>query len=145
MPNYTITLDPAPRIETESVLYAGLKAFNLIHAEPPNRRELSVLLRNDDEVVVGGLAGIVKWNWLFISMLYISDELRGQGFGRALVKKAECEAVAMGCSHAYVDTFSFQARGFYERLGYEVFGQLEDFPPGHTRYFLRKMTLESQS
>ena len=144
MSNYTIAVDPSPSIETESVLFVGLKAFNLIHAGPANRRDLSVLLRDDDGIVVGGLSGVVQWNWLFVSLLYVSEELRGQGFGRALMKEAEREAVVMGCTHIYLDTFSFQARGFYERLGYEVFGQLEDFPPGHSRYFLRKMELDEQ-
>ena len=42
------------------------------------------------------------------------------------------------CSYCYLDTFSFQARPFYEKLGYKVFGTLEDHPKGHTHYFMKK-------
>ena len=84
---------------------------------------------------------MTQWNWLFIKLLWVSEELRGQGFGRALMSSAEQEALARGCTNIYLDTFSFQARDFYERLGYEVFGQLTDFPPGHKRYFLQKRDL----
>jgi GNAT superfamily N-acetyltransferase len=51
---------------------------------------------------------------------------------------AEEEARRRGCHHALLDTFDFQARSLYERLGYEVFGTLDDFPRGHQRFFMRK-------
>ena len=142
MANFKVVVEPTATIEMESVLYAGLRAFNTEHAGPMNRRDISVLLKDDSGSVVGGVSGTTKWNWMFVSLLFVEERARGQGYGRALMLAAEREAVAVGCSHVYVDTFSFQARGFYERLGYEVFGQLEDFPPGHTRYFLRKMELD---
>jgi ribosomal protein S18 acetylase RimI-like enzyme len=63
---------------------------------------------------------------------------RGGGWGRALLERAEEEAIARGLQGVWLDTFSFQAPGFYQKLGYEVFGTLADYPPGHTRYFLRK-------
>jgi ribosomal protein S18 acetylase RimI-like enzyme len=54
------------------------------------------------------------------------------------MQRAEDEARRRGCRGAWLDTYSFQARGFYERIGYEVFGVIDDFPPGHSRLFLRK-------
>lgn len=68
----------------------------------------------------------------------MSRSERGRGWGRRLVGEAESLAVASGCHHAWVDTFSFQSRPFYERLGYRVFGVLPDYPRGETRYFLSK-------
>jgi len=68
----------------------------------------------------------------------VEDAARGQGLGRRLIGLAEDEARRRGCRHAYLDTTSFQARPFYEKLGYRLWGQLEDFPQGHTRYFLQK-------
>jgi GNAT superfamily N-acetyltransferase len=68
----------------------------------------------------------------------VADGERKLGLGRTLMERAEQEAVLGGCLHAYVDTFSFQAPGFYEKLGYERFGVLDDFPPGHQRIFFVK-------
>ena len=64
--------------------------------------------------------------------------MRGAGFGRQLVGRAEQEAIVRGCQGAWLETFSFQAPGFYERLGYRVFAVLEDNPPGHMRLFMTK-------
>jgi ribosomal protein S18 acetylase RimI-like enzyme len=64
--------------------------------------------------------------------------MRGAGAGRRLMMEAEAEALRRGCCAAELDTFSFQARGFYERLGYSVFGALEDYAPGQSRFYMRK-------
>lgn len=66
------------------------------------------------------------------------ETLRGSGLGASLMRRAEEEAVRRGCRGAWLDTFSFQARGFYERLGYTVFGTIQDYPPGHRRHFMQK-------
>jgi GNAT superfamily N-acetyltransferase len=99
---------------------------------------LSVLIRDAKGEIVGGLVGKTHWGWLFVSHLWVAEALRGQGYGRKLMFAAEQTAKGRGCSHAYLDTFSFQALGFYERLDYQRFGVLENFPPGHQRYFLQK-------
>jgi hypothetical protein len=52
--------------------------------------------------------------------------------------RAEREALARGCKHAWLDTYEFQARGFYEKLGYRCFGELDDYPTGFSRYFMQK-------
>jgi len=65
--------------------------------------------------------------------------MRGAGLGRRLIKQAEEEAVRRGCRGVWLDTFSWQARGFYEKLGYSVFGTIDDYPPGHQRFFLKKV------
>jgi predicted N-acetyltransferase YhbS len=64
--------------------------------------------------------------------------LRGMGCGSQLLALAEEKACEQGAKNAYLDTFSFQAPAFYEKHGYEVFGELPDFPPGHQRFFLKK-------
>jgi N-acetylglutamate synthase-like GNAT family acetyltransferase len=70
--------------------------------------------------------------------MWIKDELRGRGYGHRLLTLAEHEARQRGAKNAYLDTFSFQAPDFYKQHGYQVFGELPDFPPGHQRYFLTK-------
>ncbi|MFZ5879019.1 MAG: GNAT family N-acetyltransferase [Chloroflexota bacterium] len=69
-------------------------------------------------------------------LLFIKEELRGCGYGHRLLEMAEKEARNRGAKHVFLDTFSFQAPGFYTQHGYQVFGELTDFPPGHRRYFL---------
>jgi len=78
------------------------------------------------------------WNWLYINLMWLPEDLRGQGYGRQLLEMTEDEGRKRGAKYAYLDTFSFQAPEFYKKLGYQNFGKLEDFPPGHTRYFLMK-------
>ena len=76
--------------------------------------------------------------WLHVRTLAVAMPVRGQGFGRELMKRAETYAVERGCTDAFLDTFSFQARPFYEKLGYRVFGTLENHPVGHQHFFMTK-------
>ena len=99
-------------------------------------RPLAVFVRDRDGIVAG-LAGETYGGWLFIRYLWVSGDLRGQGVGRKLVGGGEDRAVERGCHSAWVDTFSFQAPGFYRKLGYAVFGEL-DWSPDHRRLFLQK-------
>jgi ribosomal protein S18 acetylase RimI-like enzyme len=75
---------------------------------------------------------------LHVDLLFLPESLRRIGIGRQLMSDAEGEAIRRGCRGAWLDTYSFQARGFYERLGYTVFGTIEDYPPGYSRFFLKK-------
>jgi GNAT superfamily N-acetyltransferase len=82
--------------------------------------------------------GEIYWGWFYLDLLWVKDELRGRGYGHRLLTLAEQEARQRGAKNVYLDTFSFQAPNFYKQHGYQVFGELEDFPPGHQRYFLTK-------
>ena len=73
-----------------------------------------------------------------IDGVWVAEELRGRGLGRCLLLAAEAAAVKRGCRGAWLGTFDFQSRGFYERLGYTGFAELADFPDGHTHYHQRK-------
>jgi len=88
--------------------------------------------------MVGGLWGRTAYDWLFVELLVVPESLRGRGLGSELMKRAEDEALGRGCHSAWLDTFEFQARGFYERLGYTCFGELPNYPTGFARYFMRK-------
>ena len=89
--------------------------------------------------LIGGAYGYVNWNWLFINLVWLNEAARGGGHGRRLILALEQAARERGCTHAHLDTFSFQARPFYEKLGYEVFSTLDDYPPGHQRFFMKKV------
>ena len=87
------------------------------------------------------LLGYSRWGWLFLDAVAVPGELRWQGWGRRLIEATEMAAVERGCRYIWLQTYSFQARPFYEKLGYRVFGQLPDHPPGHTRFFMFKTLL----
>jgi GNAT superfamily N-acetyltransferase len=130
-------IEDAPDDADVEILTNGLKAFH--ESRWPGHqlwRPLAVFAR-EGESIVGGLAGETFSGWLFIRYLWVSDALRGKGVGRKLMADAEALALERGCHSAWVDTFSFQAPGFYPKLGYAVFGEL-DYPPGHKRIFLQK-------
>ena len=105
---------------------------------------VSIFLRGANDEVVGGLIGNIWARWLFVRDLWISEPERGNGWGSRLMAEAERYAIEKGAEASYLDTHSFQARPFYEKLGYKVFGVLEDHPPGHSHYWLtKKLTVKS--
>jgi ribosomal protein S18 acetylase RimI-like enzyme len=88
--------------------------------------------------VITGLIGATYLGWLQIQAVWLSDELRGQGHGTAIMAAAEAEASRRNCPRVFLETLSFHALPFYEKLGYQVASQIPDFPPGGTRYALTK-------
>jgi GNAT superfamily N-acetyltransferase len=87
---------------------------------------------------LGGLLGNIWGGWLHVTHLWVAAPARRHRNGTRLLQAAEQYAVERGCFAATLETASFEARPFYEKLGYEVFAALEDYPPGHTKYYLRK-------
>ena len=101
-------------------------------------RALCVFVRGDDGSIVGGLSGKTYWQYLEVSFLWVSEKHRKAGHASRLMAAAESEALRRGCKHALLDTFSFQALGFYQRLGYREFGRLSGFSGKHDRHYLHK-------
>ena len=99
---------------------------------------LVLILRDSDQEALGGLHGQTGLGWLYIDVLWVTEEICGKGYGTRLLKAAEAEAGKRGCHSAYLYTYSFQQPEFYMKLGYEIFGQLDDFPQGHVKYFMRR-------
>jgi len=116
------------------VIGGGINDYNTQQAGPENSHMICYVLKTKDGNSMGGIIAIVHWEWLYINLMWIKDEFRGQGYGAQLMEVAEAEAIQHGARHAYLDTFTFQAPGFYEKLGYSVIGELPDFPEGHTRF-----------
>jgi GNAT superfamily N-acetyltransferase len=92
---------------------------------------LEFFLRDLREEVVGGLLGHINWKWLSIDVFWVAESLRRIGLGAQLLREAEEFALAHDCCFAHVETYSFQARGFYEKHGYRLFGRLDNYPLGH--------------
>jgi GNAT superfamily N-acetyltransferase len=133
--NYTITSLEEP---AWSVIGGGISDYNTQQAGDDRGRNLCFVLQSPQGEIVGGVIGATHWDWLYINLMWVREDLRNRGYGQQLLVKAEDEARRRGARHAYLDTFSFQAPGFYQKNGYQVFGELPDFPLGHQRYFLKK-------
>jgi GNAT superfamily N-acetyltransferase len=137
-PNITLTDAPTPQMW--KAIVEPLVAFNNSRiGQPEAYRPLVILLTDPgSDEILGGLYGNTLFSYLRVDLLYVPEAMRRNGIGRKLMTEAEAEAMRRGCHGVSLDTYSFQARGFYERLGYAVFGTLEDYPPGHSRFFLSK-------
>src|SRR5215210_5999388 len=99
---------------------------------------LAVFLRDDRDAVLGGVLGHAWGGWLDLSILWVAEPFRGQGYGARLLRAAEDEARMQGCHGVFLTTFSFQAPGFYEKFGYEAVADIPDYPKGHSYHVLKK-------
>jgi GNAT superfamily N-acetyltransferase len=133
-----IEVEMQPENRHQQVIWNGLRAYNEEHVSSEGDLFFAVFLRRDDGEILGGILAKEGRGWLHIITLWIDVSMRGKEYGSHLVETAEKVALERGCHNAYLDTFSFQAKPFYERCGYAVFGVLDDFPEGHQRYFMRK-------
>ena len=131
-------IDPNGSVDDEAAVVAGLRAFNVERLGPGNHKPVRIIARDDAGRVIGGVIGETKWRWLYVSKLWVHESARGQGLGTKLMIAAEELARQRGCTDVSLDTFEFQARPFYEKLGYKLFGTLEGFPPGYRQYYLTK-------
>ena len=136
--HFHLELDEHASSDDIQIVLRGLEQFNLGFAPPIGYRPLNIFLRNDANQILGGLLGETAWEWLHIDIVWIDGSARGQGYGTRLITEAEQEARRRGCHSVHLDTMSFQALPFYERLGYTLWGTLDDHPTGHQRHFLRK-------
>lgn len=136
---HPLKIEEQPNPEDVATVRQGLYEYNLPYAGDSNYKELAIFLRDENEAVIGGLLGLTFWGYLDIHILWIKESHRNQGHGSALLNAAEKEAIKRGCRNAHLDTHTFQAVSFYQKHGYEVVGELEDLPPGYSRYLLRKV------
>lgn len=119
-------------------VHSGLEAYNEAHTGPVGFKKVGLLVRDSAGDVKAGLIGKHIWGWLRIETLWVEESVRGKGLGSRLLAQAEAEAKEAGCTRALLDTFEFQAPGFYEKQGYSRFAVLEEFPPGSRLYYLQK-------
>jgi ribosomal protein S18 acetylase RimI-like enzyme len=130
-------LEQEVRVEDIAFLEQQLNEHNMGRT---GRRDFQALalFERDADGIVAGLSGFTWAGWLEIKLLWVREDQRGRGLGRQLLAAAEAEARTRGCRHVWLDSYSFQAPGFYQRLGYEVFGVLDDYPAAEKRVFLTK-------
>lgn len=127
--------DPRDAALLRDELYRDLAAKGV---PPEHRRSLACYLRDAEGQVVGGAEGDVRWDWLKLDNMWVRRDLRGRGFGTRLLAAFEELGATLGCRHARTSTYSFQAPGFYQGLGYAVLAEYPDYPPGHSKVDLVK-------
>ncbi len=136
-----IEVTQTPASADLNAVSAGLRAHNTQHiGEKATAKELkfSVFAKDKGGQVLGGVRAVALWDWVNIEAIWVAREARGAGLGRQLLAKAEEFARGKGIFFSSLETASFQARAFYQKQGYEVFGELADFPKGHTMYYMKK-------
>lgn len=134
----TLELDEHPSDEELRQIVDGVRAFNqgIVGHGPP--RPVACYLRDEEGRIVGGAHGELWGRSVHIAAMWVDENQRGKGFGSALLKAVEDYAATKGHALVYVETTSFQARPFYESLGYRVFGELVGIDEGCSLFFLRK-------
>jgi GNAT superfamily N-acetyltransferase len=131
-------LDENPSAEAMSRILDGVRGYNqsVVHLSRP--RPLAVFLRDDTSNIVGGVRGDLWGPSMHVAALWVDETHRRHGHGAILLHKLEEKAITLGIRLAYLETLSFQARPFYERQGYRLFGELPEIADGCTLFFLRK-------
>jgi ribosomal protein S18 acetylase RimI-like enzyme len=134
----TYTLESEPTPEEQYRIIDPLITYNEAQVGRRNKKDFAFFVKSETGEFVGGLLGFTHFNHFFVSALYVDQKFRKAGIGRELMARAEALALEHGCDAIYLDTFDYQAPAFYEKLGFKVFGKLEDYPPGHRRFYLVK-------
>ena len=118
-------------------------AFNRSHTpftQDSDFISLNFHIKDKDGFVIAGINSLMYcWGMLYIDVLFVEESHRGGQLGSLLLRKVEAEAKSMGASLSHLDTFDWQAKDFYLKAGYEIFGVLDACPPGHKRYYMKKI------
>lgn len=134
-----IVVDEAPHTDLREAIARPLKEYNASKIGPLVLEPLALVLKNPETgAIVGGLWGVSTFGWLTIELLSVPEPWRTRGIGTALMRKAEEVAARRGCFAVRLETSTFQAPGFYEKLGYRAYGRLVDHPEGHTHFYYFK-------
>jgi GNAT superfamily N-acetyltransferase len=127
-----------PPAATVDEIFALIRAHNDAQIEVWQPERFGFFARDDQGQFLGGVYGVVARGWLYLDGIAVAKAARRQGLASQLLQAAEEEARQRGCHHVWLETYSFQAKPFYERHGYTIFGTLNDYPIGYCRYFMQK-------
>jgi len=138
MQNLRIVSEPHAGEQDTTFIREALALYNVAVTQDAYYSPLAIFLRDERGAILGGALGDIWGGWLDLTFLWVAVPLRGRGYGRQLLEAAEEEARAQGCRGVHLSTHSFQARPFYEKLGYQIVGEIPDYPAGHSLFFLKK-------
>lgn len=92
----------------------------------------------DGDKIIGGAIGYINYNWYFLDLLWIEEAYRDKDIGTTLINNIEEYAQKENLTGVRMETWNFQAKGFYEKMGYKIYATIEDCPPGTIDYFFMK-------
>ena len=138
MMNIRLVVEPHAAEALKDVVRDGLALYSVAATGAAEYYPVCLFLKNEHQEVLGGLLGHIWAGCMHIAILWVAPILRHQGHGTALLQAAEQLAVERACTLVTLETFSFQAPGFYAKHGYETFAVLPGYPPGHQKHFLKK-------
>ena len=127
-----------PDQKTIDQLRVALDSYNSSIINEYDRNTIYIYVKDVNGHLIGGTYGKIAWNWLYIDLLWVHPNHRNNGFGTQLIKAIEKEAQKSSVYSYHLRTTSFQAPIFYQKLGYQICGEIEDLPPNYTTYFLKK-------
>jgi ribosomal protein S18 acetylase RimI-like enzyme len=143
MADLDIVFDPLPSEALTRFVTDNLAGFNMARTGHSDWHPVGFYLKSPRGEWLGGLTGYIWGGWLHVTFLWVSETLRHQQYGTQLMDAAETLARERGATAVTLETFSFQAPAFYAKRGYQVFGRLDGYPPGHSKLFLRKDLTEA--
>ena len=136
----TVALDKNQQ-EVRTAVLTGLLQHNELFLGAGGRTDLAISARDTNGTVIGGATGGVYYDRLMIDLLWIAEGHRGNGLGSRILTEMETRARSIGACKAIVDTLSFQAAPFYEKLGYTEAGRIPNFLAEFDRiYFTKDLT-----
>jgi GNAT superfamily N-acetyltransferase len=129
--------------EVQEQIRELLRTFNRItvpeaYTDWSSQRTYDLIYRDEQGEIAGAILNKLYWGDMYIAYLFVREDMRGQDIGSRLIEQSEQAAIERDCTYMWVTTFSWQARGFYEKHGFRIVGEMQNHPPGHSLYTLRK-------
>jgi GNAT superfamily N-acetyltransferase len=140
--NLRIELTQSPTEEQRQAILQPLIEYNDAQTGGSKSEPFALMVKDENGEILGGLYGRMIFRWMFIELLSVPEQGRGQGIGSKLMAQAEALAREKNCYGLWLDTFDFQAPEFYRKLGFSQFGEIVDYPPGHKRHFFQKRLID---
>lgn len=143
--NYNIEILLESNDEFSTFLHTKIREFNNTHSPHHSEKRkkdavqhINIIVSDENDNWIGGINADVYWDWIEINDFWFNNKYRGKGLGGVLLEKVEEIAKGKGATKALLTTFEFQARSFYEMKGYQVVGEIKDYPPGSSYYTMVK-------
>ncbi|TPH15589.1 GNAT family N-acetyltransferase [Litorilituus lipolyticus] len=138
MATLAIEIEEVENDDLTQFLSSKIRAFNAAHWQETKKQPLLVSIKDNAGEVVAGACAKTFGHWLMIETLWVSESLRGEGWGSKILEKLEQKAKVKGCQFSLLDTLEFQAKTFYEKYGYQVQWTQEQYPIKGAKFFMVK-------